>query len=161
MDISSSISPVAQTTYIPPVSATSATSSTDSTSATTGTQLSTMGQLMSQLQNLESTDPEKAKTVLAKIGSDLKSKADSTGDTKLGALADKFTQASQTGSLTPLQQPQGGSHGGGHHHHHHGGGGGGQSPSTTSSQVGAYQQGASGSDPMSEIESAISSALGS
>jgi hypothetical protein len=161
MDISSSISPVAQTTYIPPLSATSATSSTDPTSTTssaTGTQLSTMGQLMSQLQNLESSDPAKAKTVLAKIGSDLKSKADSTGDTKLGALADKFTQASQTGSISGLDPPKGGGHGG-HHHHHGGGGGGGQSPTTASSQVGAYQQ--SGSDPMSEIESAISSALGS
>jgi hypothetical protein len=46
----------------------------------------------------------------------------------LTRLADQFSQASQTGSLTPTQSTQQGSTGvsGGHgHHHHHGGGGGG------------------------------------
>ena len=124
----SSISSITPTTFTP--STTAATSTADSSAPST--QLSTMGQLMSQLQSLEQSDPDKAKTVLAKIGSDLQS---TNPD-----LATKFTQASQTGDLSALQ-PKG--HGG--HHHHHGGGG-----------AKSYAQ---SSDPMAQIESVISSAL--
>jgi hypothetical protein len=143
----SSVSSVTPTTTTSPIATLQSTSSTDptdsGTSVAASSNFSTMGQLMSQLQSLEQTDPDKAKTVLAKIGSDLQS----TNPT----LASKFTQASQTGDLSALQ-PKGAS--GGHHHHHHGGGGGaGASPST---QASSYDQ---SSDPMAEIESVISSAL--
>jgi hypothetical protein len=101
-----------------------------------------MGQLMSQLQSLEQSDPTKAKSVLAQIGNDLQSTNPQ--------LASKFTQASQTGDLSALQ-PQGA---GGHHHHHHGGGG---SPTSPTAQASSYQS----SDPMAQVESVISSALSS
>ncbi len=136
----SSLTPTSTTSPIASVQSSSSTDPTDSgTSVAASTNLSTMGQLMSQLQSLQETDPAKAKTALAQIGSDLSSTNP--------ALASKFTQASQTGDLSSVQ-PKGA---GGHHHHHHGGGGG--SPST---QASAYDQ---SSDPMAEIESVISSAL--
>lgn len=133
----SSISSVTPTTSIAPTSATvsSATSDPTDDGAAASTQLSTMGQLMSQLQSLQQSDPDQAKTVLAKIGSDLQA---TNPD-----LASKFTQASQTGDLSALQ-PKGGHHGG---HHHHG---------SASTQAASYDQSA---DPMAQIESVISSAL--
>ena len=135
----SSLTPTSTTSPIASVQSTSSTDPTDSgTAVAASTNLSTMGQLMSQLQSLGQTDPDKAKTVLAKIGSDLQATNP--------ALASKFTQASQTGDLSAVQ-PKGA---GGHHHLHHVGGG---SPST---QASAYDQ---SSDPMSEIDSVISSAL--
>jgi len=60
---------------------------------------------------------------------------------------DKFSQASQTGDLSVLQ-PQGQHHHGGHHHHH--------ASSGTSQQ--SYDKPAS--DPGSDIESALDTALG-
>ncbi|HEX4449318.1 MAG TPA: hypothetical protein VH143_00555 [Kofleriaceae bacterium] len=106
---------------------------------------------MSQLQSLEQTDPAQAKSVLATIGTNLKAEAGS--NPMMSQLADKFTQASQTGDLSGLQPAKGG-HGGGHHHHHGGGGGG--SPTTASAQAASYDQ---SSDPMAQVESVISSAL--
>jgi hypothetical protein len=140
------------TSSVSPLSAVDSTDSTDSTDGVSGsasTNLSSMGQLMSQLQSLEQTNPDQAKTVLAQIGSTLKSEAGN--NTALSSIADKFTQASQTGDLSGLQPAKGG-HGGGHHHHH-GGGGGGASPTT---QAATYDQSA---DPMQQVEAAISSAL--
>jgi hypothetical protein len=151
-----SLLPTPQASSVSSTSAVSSTASTDPTDSIDGvsgsapTNLSQMGQLMSQLQSLEQTDPDKAKTVLAQIGSTLKSEAGS--NQMLSSMADKFTQASQTGNLSALQPPKGG-HGGGHHHHH--GGGGGASVSATT-QAQTYDQ---SSDPMQQVESAISSAL--
>ncbi len=151
-----SLSSVVPTTVTSPLSvvssaSTSSTGSTDPTSAAAGTtSLSQMGQVMTQLQSLEQTDPAQAKSVLATIGSNLKAQAGS--NPMMSQLADKFTQASQTGDLSGLQPPKGG-HGGGHHHHHGGGGGSGASATT---QAASYDQ---SSDPMAQIESVISSAL--
>jgi hypothetical protein len=147
----SSVVPTAVTSPLSTVSSTSTADSTDPTSDATGTtSFSQMGQLMSQLQSLEQTDPAQAKSVLATIGSDLK--ADAGNNPMMSQLADKFTQASQTGDLSALQPPKGG-HGGGHHHHHGGGGG---SAASATTQAASYDQ---SSDPMAQIESAISSAL--
>ena len=147
-----SLSSVVPTTTTSPLSALSSTSTTDSTDPTSDaagtTSFSQMGQLMSQLQSLEQTDPAQAKSVLATIGSNLKAEAGS--NPMMSQLADKFTQASQTGDLSGLQPTKGG-HGG--HHHHHGGGGSGASATT---QAASYDQ---TSDPMAQIESVISSAL--
>src|SRR5262245_56915996 len=45
-----------------------------------GARISKMGELMSKLQDLEASDPDKAKQVLAKIAGDLRSQAEQTGD---------------------------------------------------------------------------------
>ncbi len=159
-----SISSVSSTTPTSPLSNVSAISGSlaaSDPSAVTGTdttKLSKMGDLMSQLQGLESSDPAKAKQVLSQIATTLK--AQSGSDPKLASVAAKFDQAAQTGDLSVLQPNKSGGHHGGHHHH----GGGGAPPSdpsatpstaTTSGKVASYQ----GSDPMAEVESAISSAL--
>ncbi len=140
MDVSS----ISSTTPTPFISSVAATQTAPvSTSAISGSasspNLSKMGSLMSKLQDLEQTDPAKAKSVLAKISQDLKA----TGDSKLSALADKFDQASQSGDLSVLKPKTGGHHHGGGHH-----------------KMAAYaQQQQSGSDPMSQVESIISSDL--
>jgi len=152
-------------------SATSAVSSLDSqvssgsVSSPTGgdrTQLSTLGELMSKLQNLETTDPGKAKQVLTSIATALTDQANSSGSTdpRLKALADKFTDAASTGDLSGLQPKHG-------HHHHPDMAAGGASASSdasgaassTSSKTASYAQG--GSDAMGQLASIISSALSS
>jgi len=97
------------------------------------------------------SDPAKAKTVLASVAGDLKSKAADSNDPHLAAVADKFSQASQTGDLSVLQPPQGaqGSHHHGGHHHHHASSGNAQQ---------SYDQ--SAASPVSDVESALESALG-
>jgi hypothetical protein len=131
------------------------------------THLSKMGELMSKLQDLESSDPNKAKQVLSNIASALadKASADGNADPQLQALSDKFAQAAQTGDLSGLK-PQGG-----HHHHHHApesaqAPSGGASPADAqnaaaalSPRTASYQH--AGADRMAEIESVISNALGS
>lgn len=124
------------------------------------TQLSKMGELMSQLQNLENTNPDQAKQVLSTIASQLSDKASSTNDPHLQQLSDKFAQAAKTGDLSGLQ-PQG--HG--HHHHHAQASGGAASTdatpaaSTVSGMTASYAH--NGNDPMAEVESIISNALSS
>ncbi|HEY1814682.1 MAG TPA: hypothetical protein VGG74_20165 [Kofleriaceae bacterium] len=140
---SSAVAQAAAVSQVAPSTVAASSASTD-VAAPSSTSFSQMGQLMSQLQSLEQTDPDKAKTVLAKIGSDLSSTNPQ--------LAAKFNQASQTGDLSALQPSKGA---GGHHHHHHGGGGGG-SPTSPTAQASAYDQ---SSDPMAQVESVISNAL--
>jgi len=146
--VSPGISSIAPTSS---VSATDPTAQVTGTDSATSTQLSPMGELMSRLQSLASSDPAKAKTVLASVAGDLKSKAADSNDPHLAAVADKFSQASQTGDLSVLQPPQGAQgqhHHGGHHHHHASSGNAQQS----------YDQ--SAASPVSDVESALESALG-
>ena len=124
------------------------------------TRLTTLGQLMSKLQSLESTDPAKAKQVLSSIAAALTDKANSgsTTDPRLAALADKFTQAAKTGDLSGLQPPAGGGH---HHHHHHAAAPAASASAdsatgATSSKAASY---ARTGDVMSQVESVISDAL--
>jgi hypothetical protein len=145
----SSLSGSSAVSYVSSVRSQTATQSTDATDTSQqgGAKMSKMGELMSKLRDLQKTDPDKAKAVLAKISQDLKTQAASSGDTRMGELADKFSQASESGDLSVLK-PKGPPPGGGHH-----GGSG--------SKVGAYQaQQSSGTDPMQQIESIISSDLG-
>jgi hypothetical protein len=130
------------------------------------THLSKMGELMSKLQDLESSDPDQAKQVLSNIASALADKASANGnaDPHLQELSDKFAQAAKTGDLSGLK-PQGG------HHHHHApesaqAASGGASPADAqnaaaalSPRTASYQH--AGADRMAEIESVISNALGS
>ncbi len=68
--------------------------------------MSRMGEIMKQLDGLQSSDPEKFKEVTAKIGDQLKELAKSqSGDSaqKLTELASKFTEASTSGSMSALK----------------------------------------------------------
>jgi hypothetical protein len=158
----SSVTSTAQTQTVSMLPSPSSTSDSCSASdaASSTTSISKMGDLMKQLQSLETSDPDKAKAVMTTIASQLTDKANATGDSHMKALADKFTQAAQTGDMSSLQAPQGqgaqsaqGAHHGGHHHHH--GGGGGSDQSKAQSYTSTDQ------DPMEQVESIISGALGS
>lgn len=95
---------------------------TSSTVSNDSTQLSPMASLLNQLQQLQQTDPNKFKSVMASIADTLTTDAkNATGPQAkmLTDLANKFSQAAQTGQMPDLQPPgqqQGAS---GHHHHHH------------------------------------------
>lgn len=77
--------------------------------------ISKPSELLSKLSQLQSTDPEKFKSVMNDIADSLKKAADAAGGTSAGNvlknLAAKFTSAAQTGDLSQLQP----------HRHHHAG----------------------------------------
>jgi hypothetical protein len=91
-------------------------------------QLSPFAQVLSQLQQLQQSDPAKYQQVTQQIGANLqqasdsaKAAGDTTAATQLGQLSNDFTDASKSGQLPNIQdlaQAIGGG-GGGHHHHHH------------------------------------------
>jgi hypothetical protein len=116
MNISSlsSVSSINPTSGVSSVAATQTSQTTQSSDIRKGdgTHLSKLGELFSKLQDLESSDPAKAKQVLSSIASTLSEKANSPDnrDPHLQELADKFTQAAQTGDLSALK-PKGGGHG--------------------------------------------------
>ena len=121
---------------------------------TDSAQLSPMASLLNQLQQLQQTDPDKFKSVMSSIADTLKTDAqNATGPQakRLNDLADKFSQAAQTGQMPDLQPPgqqQGAS---GHHHHHH-------------HQVSSYQNGSgtstsSPSQPKFDLAQIIQTAL--
>ena len=86
--------------------------------AATKSSISKFGSLMNELQQLSQSDPDKFKEVTASIAQTLQSDAsNATGNQAqfLNQLADKFQQASQTGSMSSLQPPASAS---GHHGHH-------------------------------------------
>jgi hypothetical protein len=121
------------------------------------TQLTPLGELMSQLQDLESSDPAKAKQVLSSISTALsdKAKAGDAPDSHLQDLADRFAQAAQTGDLSALR-PHGG------HHHAHAAGqppppSNGDVPGANPTYSASYLRGAN--DRRAEVESIISDAL--
>lgn len=157
----SSITPTSPLTATSPVTGTQTSQSTATTSGAAGstdrTQLTKLGELMSKLQDLESTDPAKAKQVLTSIASSLTAQANSAGNTDphLQELADKFTTAANTGDLSGLK-PHGG------HHHHQAEAQATPAPGdaqAASSKTASYAQ--SGSDPRSQLASIISNALSS
>jgi hypothetical protein len=81
--------------------------------------VSGIGSLMSQLEQLSQTDPAKFKQVTAEISDKLKTEAgQATGQQAqfLSQLSDKFAQASQAGNMSRLEPPK---HAGGHHHGAH------------------------------------------
>jgi HSP90 family molecular chaperone len=83
--------------------------------------MSAFAKLMSELQQLQQSDPDKFKSVMSDIAKTLKTDAqNATGSqaTFLNNLSSKFDQAAQTGQMPDLQ-PKAQSAGGGHHHHHH------------------------------------------
>ncbi|WP_243311336.1 hypothetical protein [Fundidesulfovibrio agrisoli] len=86
------------------------TTSSSTTSESDKTSFSKMGQMMSQLFSLQSSDPDKFKEVAQEIADDLAkqaSSATSTGQaTMYSDLSAKFSEAAQTGSMDSLK-PQG------------------------------------------------------
>ena len=149
-------------TYTPPLasvaSSTSASASASASSSGASAQLSGFGQLMSQLQSLEQSNPSQAQQVLSTIADKLNSEAQSAGGTQgqhLSALAQKFEQASQTGDLSGLKPPTAptaaqsgvsGHHHGGHHH--------------SSQSYSGQAQSSDGDSLLSMMESVMSSVTG-
>lgn len=74
------------------------------------TELSQLGALLSQLTDLQRTDPAHAQRALLAMASELSGRAAlSGGDAQLGALANAFARAAQTGDLSevrPLGPPR-------------------------------------------------------
>lgn len=97
------VSAATATTQVASVSRASRTHSSEAPKEGGGTKLSKMGELVGQLQELQASDPEKAKAVLSKIAEQLKAKADESGDDKMSALADKFASAAESGDLSALK----------------------------------------------------------
>jgi hypothetical protein len=97
-------------------------------SATTGsaissdsTQLSPMASLLNQLQQLQQNNPDQFKSVMTSIADTLTTDAkNATGPQAkmLTDLANKFSQAAQTGQMPDLQPPGQQPGASGHHHHH-------------------------------------------
>lgn len=86
---------------------------------------SQVSQLLSQLYQLQTTDPDKFKAVTQKISDDLASQAQHAGSSSdaavLGVLSQRFEQISQSGDLASgVQTKRNG------HHRHNGYGAGGQ-----------------------------------
>lgn len=139
------------------------------TSASTSTSVSDQARLLKQLQDLQKSNPAEFQKVTADIAAQLQAAATQAGGSQgaaLSSLAAKFTQASQTGSLSPLQS--------GHHHggHHHGGGTDSSTSATsstsstassaTASAIAAYQQSggtSAGSALRTQVSSIISQVL--
>lgn len=107
--------------------ASSAIASTSTSGTASSTSVSSQAKLLSQLQSLQTSNPAEFQKVTADISTQLQAAARQAGGSQgqaLSSLATKFQQASQTGSLTPLQglttqsgtSVHGHRHGGGHHH---------------------------------------------
>ena len=86
--------------------------------------LSPFAQLMSELQQLQQSDPAKYQQVTQQIATNLQSAAqtaqsdgNTTAATQLNQLASDFTNASKSGQLPNMQDLAQAV--GGHHHHHH------------------------------------------
>ena len=84
--------------------------------------LSPFAQVMSELQQLQQSDPSKYQQVTSQIATNLQTAAaagNTTAATQLNQLATDFSSASKNGQLPNVQdlaQAVGGHH---HHHHHH------------------------------------------
>ena len=106
-----------------------ATSGNTSTSAVSqqsdNTQLSPFAQVMSELQQLQQSDPAKYQQVTKQISANLQTAAqtaqqqgNTTAAAQLNQLSTDFSNASQSGQL-PSVQDLAQAIGGGHHHHGH------------------------------------------
>ena len=103
-------------------------------------------EMMQKLKDLQSSDPEKFKEAAQKISDSLSEAAKNTSDSKTAEMyskmADKFAEAAKSGSMSSLNPPE--------------------APSNASGAQGQaamkYAQ-QSGSNPMEQVDSIISSAL--
>jgi hypothetical protein len=97
---------------------------------------------MSNLQQLQQSNPTQYKQVTQQIATNLQNAAqtaqsdgNTTAANQLGTLATDFANASQTGQLPNIQDLAQAVTGSGHHHHHHGGSPDSDSSSSTSSST--------------------------
>jgi hypothetical protein len=88
--------------------------------------LSPFAQMMSELQQLQQSDPAKYQQVTQQIATSLQSasqtaqtQGNTTAATQLGQLSTDFTNASKSGQLPNVQDLAQAVGVGGHHHHHH------------------------------------------
>ncbi len=85
--------------------------STGSVAPSDSTSTSDPGKMFQELESLAKSDPSKFKEVTGEIAQKLKDQANSTTDSNaqqfLSSLADKFTQASQTGDISSIEPPKG------------------------------------------------------
>lgn len=126
--------------------------------------LSPFVQMMSELQQLQQTDPTKYRQVTQQIATSLQSasqtaqaQGNTTAATQLGQLAADFTDASKSGQLPNIQdlaQAVGGQH---HHHHHHAHAAAADSDSTAgaSSSTSSSTSSSSASQTMSQLLAAF------
>ena len=84
-------------------------SNTSSIGLTDGTKISSQAQFLSQLQQLQTNDPDKFKQVVTDIANKLGQAAQQLGKSGEGKfladLAAKFQSVADTGDLSPLQPP--------------------------------------------------------
>jgi len=125
--LQSELSSLLQTSGVP-INTTGNTSGGTSASSVTAQidnqQLSPFAQMLSELQQLQQSDPTKYAQVTGQIATNLQNAAqtaqadgNSTAANQLNQLAADFTSASQTGQLPNIQDLAQAT--GGHHHHHH------------------------------------------
>jgi hypothetical protein len=139
----------------------SSASATSSQQADNG-QLSPFAQLMSELQQLQQSNPTQYQQVTKQIASNLQnaaqtatSEGNSTAANQLNTLATDFTNASQSGQL-PNVSDLAAAIGGGGHHHHHGHHGGGSSSSSTDSSSSTSPTSSTGSTSSTSTSSSSS-----
>jgi len=114
--------------------------------------VSQTAQLLSQLQQLQQSDPTKFKNVAQDIANQLGAAAQQVGGAQgqaLSSLSTDFQQAAQTGSLPSVQATHP------HHHAHHRAAGAYQQASGQTSQGAS-----SGTDLLSQLDSILSQAIG-
>ncbi len=136
----------------------SSTSSTSSSSSSDSTQLNVSGddkqfskgaEMMQKLSDLASSDPEKFKEAAQKISDSLSEAASNSSDSNeakmYSEMADKFSEAAQSGDMSSLTPPKAPS--------------GGNAQAAAAQAYGNASQHSSGSNPMEKMDSIISSAL--
>ena len=120
--------------------------------------VSPFAQLLSQLQQLQQTNPSEAKTVLTDIANKLQATAQQDGGSAgqiLGKLASQFQQDAQTGDISSIRPHH---HG---HHHHHGAAGYPQPANGTTPVQGAGLTGIAtpGADVRNQVDDVIGQVL--
>jgi hypothetical protein len=109
--------------------------------------LSPLAQVLSQLQQLQQTNPGDLKTVLTDIADKLQAAAQQDGGSQgqvLNDLASKFQQAAQTGDVSAIRPHH-------HHGHHHGAAAAYQQQSDPSRISGTSQGASSATDVRSQV----------
>jgi len=113
-----------------------------STSPTAGTDqvdLSQVGKLFQQLEQLQSTNPAEFEKIASDAAAKLNAAAQQTTDPQqasfLSNLAAAFQKSADAGNLSPFQQLAQAGAGGHHHHHHHHKGGEADQTTTASSPL--------------------------
>ena len=149
-----------QGTGLSPNSTSSSSVSATSSQQQDSGQLSPFAQLMSELQQLQQSNPTEYQQVTQQIATNLQTAAKTAttdGNTsaanQLTQLATDFTNASQSGQLPNVSDLAQAIGGGGHHHHHHGH----QADSSSSSTDASSSSTSSSTSPLQQLLAAFQS----